>query len=162
LQQWRGPRRNAPPVAEKPLFGYFATLLAIAAGTLAIPAVVSAVLRMSGGLLKKLRSRLVACFAKACLGHCAELPPAGGSAGNRDCMMTAGGNHGGQFSRDGNSMAWKEEVPADFYLRPRRSHSVDRHRQFRRCLRTTLPRAPGVEAVDRLRAYEVSYDGVPP
>jgi len=57
---------------------------------------------------------------------------------------------------------WMEgEVPADFYVRPAGSHSVDRHPTISPELADKFAAIPGVEAVDRLRAYEISYGGVP-
>jgi putative ABC transport system permease protein len=49
---------KAPAVGGRPLFGYLATLFAIAAGTLAIPFLVGAVMKFSGAALKRhLRAR---------------------------------------------------------------------------------------------------------
>jgi len=150
---------KAPPVAGKPLFGYFATLLAIAAGTLAIPAVVSAVLRMSGGLLKKLGvASLLA--SRSLLGSLRRTSVLVGALATAIAMMTAVGIMVGSFRE--TVIQWMEgEVPADFYLRPAGSHSVDRHPTISPLLADNIAALPGVEAVDRLRAYEVSYDGVP-
>ena len=44
---------QAPAVGGKPLFGYLAALLAVSAGTLAIPAAISAVMKISATTLKR-------------------------------------------------------------------------------------------------------------
>ena len=44
---------QAPAVGGKPLLGYLAALLAVSAGTLAIPAAISAVMKISATVLKR-------------------------------------------------------------------------------------------------------------
>ena len=150
---------QASAVAGKPLFGYFATLLAIAAGTLAIPAAVSLVMRAAGGLLKKLGvAALLA--SRSLVGSLRRTSVLVAALATAIAMMTAVGIMVGSFRE--TVIQWMEgEVPADFYLRPAGSHSVDRHPTISPELAERIAKLPGVEAVDRLRAYEVSYDGVP-
>ena len=150
---------KAPPVLGKPLLGYVATVLAIAAGTLAIPAMVSAVLRISGAPLKK--SGVAALLAsRSLLGSLRRTSVLVGALATAIAMMTAVGIMVGSFRE--TVIQWMEgEVPADFYLRPAGGHSVDRHPTISPVLAEKLATLPGVEAVDGLRAYEVSYDGVP-
>ena len=74
--------------------------------------------------------------------------------------MTAVGIMVGSFRT--TVIQWMEgEVPADFYIRPAGGHSVDRHPTISPELADKLATLPGVEAVDRLRAYQISFDGVP-
>ena len=150
---------KAPAVAGKPLFGYLATLLAIAAATLAIPAAVSAALKISGALLKK--SGVAALLAsRSLLGSLRRTSVLVGALATAVAMMTSVGIMVGSFRT--TVIQWMEgEVPADFYLRPAGNPSVDRHPTISPELADKLAALPGVEAVDRLRAYQVDYDGIP-
>ncbi len=148
-----------PAVSGKPLFGYLATLLAIAAGTLAIPAAVNAVMKISSSLLR--RSGVAFLLAsRSLLGSLRRTSVLVGALATSVAMMTAVGIMVGSFRT--TVIQWMEgEVPADFYLRPAGGHSVDRHPTISPELADKLTTLPGVEAVDRLRAYQISYDGVP-
>ena len=148
-----------PAVSGKPLFGYLATLLAITAGTLAIPAAVSIVMKSSGLLLRK--SGVPALLAsRSLLGSLRRTSVLVGALATSVAMMTAVGIMVGSFRT--TVIQWMEgEVPADFYIRPAGGHSVDRHPAISPELAGTLETLPGVEAVDRLRAYQISFDGVP-
>ncbi|HWZ99691.1 MAG TPA: FtsX-like permease family protein [Candidatus Dormibacteraeota bacterium] len=150
---------KAPAVGGKPLFGYFATLLVIAAGTLAIPAAVSTVIRASSRFLKK--SGVAALLAsRSLLGSLRRTSVLVGALATAVAMMTAVGIMVGSFRI--TVIQWMEgEVPADFYVRPAGNPSVDRHPTISPELADKFAALPGVEAVDRLRAYEISYDGVP-
>lgn len=148
-----------PAVAGKPLFGYLATLLAIAAGTLAIPAAVSIVMKFSSALLR--RSGVAVLLAsRSLLGSLRRTSVLVGALATSVAMMTAVGIMVGSFRT--TVIQWMEgEVPADFYIRPAGGHSVDRHPTISLELADKLATLPGVEAVDRLRAYQISFDGVP-
>ncbi|MBS1864908.1 MAG: ABC transporter permease, partial [Acidobacteria bacterium] len=150
---------KAPAIGGKPLFGYFSALLVIVAGTLAIPAAVKLVMHIAGEALKK--SSVAALLAsRSLLGSLRRTSVLVGALATAIAMMTAVGIMVGSFRT--TVIQWMEgEVPADFYLRPAGSHSVDRHPTISPQLAEKLAVLPGVEAVDRLRAYEVSYEGIP-
>jgi len=46
-----------------------------------------------------------------------------------------------------------QQLPADLYIRPAGVPAADRHPPFSRC-RRRYRKLPGIDAVDRLRAYE--------
>jgi putative ABC transport system permease protein len=59
-------------------------------------------------------------------------------------------------------VSWMDnELPADLYLRPAGDVAADRHPTISVELVEKIAALPGVAAVDRLRAYEISYDGMP-
>lgn len=135
---------KAPPVAGKPLFGYFATLLAIAAGSLAIPAIVSGVLSVSGGMLKK-QGVAALLASRSLLGSLRRTSVLVGALATAIAMMTAVGIMVGSFRE--TVIRWMEgEVPADFYLRPAGGHSVDSHPTISSLLADQIAALPGVEA----------------
>jgi putative ABC transport system permease protein len=53
------------------------------------------------------------------------------------------------------------QLPADLYLRPAGSPAADRHPVISPGLAEDIAKIPGVVAVERLRAYEISYEGMP-
>src|SRR5260221_9726469 len=154
-----GAAAKTPAVGGKPLFGYLATLLAIAAGTLAIPSFVRVVINVSGATFK--RTGVAALLAsRSLLGSLRRTSVLVGALATAVAMMTAVGIMVGSFRT--TVIQWMEgEVPAAFYLRPAGNPSVDRHPTISAALADKLATLPGVEAVHRLRAYQVSFDGVP-
>ena len=54
-----------------------------------------------------------------------------------------------------------DELPADLYLRPAGNPAADRHPTLSLELTEKIAALPGVASLDRLRAYEISYDGMP-
>ena len=53
------------------------------------------------------------------------------------------------------------QLPADLYIRPAENPGADRHPTISPGLAEQIAKLPGVAAVDRLRAYEITYDGLP-
>jgi putative ABC transport system permease protein len=150
---------KAPPVNGKPLFGYLATLFAIAAATLALPASISFVLKMSSALLRKFSSAALLA-SRSLLGSLRRTSVLVGALATAIAMMTSVGIMVGSFRT--TVIQWMEsEIPADFYLRPAGNLSVDRHPTISPELADKLSSLPGVEAVDRLRAYQLDYEGIP-
>jgi len=150
---------KAPAIAGKPLFGYLATVFAIAAGTLALPAAITWVLKTSSAILK--RSGVAVLLAsRSLLGSLRRTSVLVGALSTAIAMMISVGIMVGSFRA--TVIQWMEsEVPADFYLRPAGNPTVDSHPTISPELAEKLATLPGVEAVDRLRAYQVDFEGVP-
>jgi putative ABC transport system permease protein len=53
------------------------------------------------------------------------------------------------------------QLPADLYIRPAGSPAADRHPTLSPDLAEKIAALPGVASVDRLRAYEITFDGMP-
>jgi putative ABC transport system permease protein len=150
---------RVPAVGGKPLFGYLATLLVVAAGTLAIPAAVKLAMQSATMILRK-SGISVLLASRSLLGSLRRTSVLVGALATAIAMMTAVGIMVGSFRT--TVIQWMEgELPADFYLQPAGSHSVDRHPTISPKLAQELTALPGVEAVDQLRAYEVSFEGIP-
>jgi putative ABC transport system permease protein len=54
-----------------------------------------------------------------------------------------------------------DQLPADLYLRPAGDPTADRHPTISVELADSIAGLPGVAAIDRLREYEISYEGMP-
>jgi len=151
---------SMPPVAGKPMLGYAATILLIGAGAYAIPAFVNFVSRIFSATLAKLagvEALLASRSLVASLGRTSVLV---GALATAVAMMTSVGIMVGSFRQ--TVVIWMEtQLPADLYLRPAEEAAADRHPTISLDLVEKIPRLPGVAAVERLRAYEISLDGKP-
>jgi putative ABC transport system permease protein len=149
-----------PAIAGKPLLGYLATILLIAASAYAMPALVNFLSWAASGLLKKLvgvEALLAARSLTAALRRTSVLVAALATA---VAMMVSVGIMVGSFRQ--TVVSWmNDQLPADLYLRPAGDPATDRHPTISLELTEKIARLPGVAAVDRLRAYEITYGGMP-
>ena len=149
-----------PALAGKPMFGYAATLLLIAAGAYAIPALISFVSRATSTTIARLagvEALLASRSLVASLGRTSVLV---GALATAVAMMTSVGIMVGSFRQ--TVVNWMEtQLPADLYVRPAGEAAADRHPTISLDLAEKITRLPGVAAVERLRAYEISLDGRP-
>jgi putative ABC transport system permease protein len=151
---------RAPAVSGKPFLGYLATILLVAASALAIPAAVSFATSLSStfmGRLLGIEAMLASRSLAASLRRTSVLVAALSTA---VAMMTAVGVMVGSFRQ--TVVLWMaDELPADLYLRPAGFRATDRHPALTPGLAEKIARVPGVEAIERLRAYEISFQGMP-
>jgi putative ABC transport system permease protein len=149
-----------PPVARKPLFGYLAALLLIIAAAYAIPALVSFLSSLTAQSLRKLlgaEGLLASRSLAASLNRTSVLVAALSTA---IAMMVSVGIMVGSFRQ--TVVTWMNgQLPADLYIRPAGSPAADRHPTLSPDLAGKIAALPGVASVDRLRAYEITYDGMP-
>jgi putative ABC transport system permease protein len=151
---------RAPAVAGKPLFGYLAAFLLVVSSALAMPAFVAAVMSISSPALGKLfgvEALLASRSLSASLRRTSVLVAALSTA---IAMMTSVGIMVGSFRQ--TVVLWmNDELPADLYIRPAGNPSADRHPTISVELADAIAKLPGVQAVDRLRAYEITYENMP-
>ena len=160
----RGRVDRIAPAARRwqAVFGYLAAVLLIGASALAIPALVSGLsARTAGVAAPPVRSggaaRRRAAWRDRCAAHrcwSARCPPPSRCWPRSASWWAA-------FAKP-SSLWMDDRLQADLYLAPavpagRRppSHAVARNR------RPDLQTLPEVAAVDRFRAYEISYQGLP-
>jgi len=75
-------------------------------------------------------------------------------------MMTSVGIMVGSFRE--TMLTWLDrQIRADFYLRPAGEAGVDRHPTIAEEVAQRIEAIPGVEAVDRFRAYPIRFNGLP-
>jgi putative ABC transport system permease protein len=151
---------QAPPIGGKPILGYLSALLLIVASALAIPAFVDGVGRVSSQFLKRafgVEALLASRSLRASLRRTSVLV---GALSTAIAMMTSVGIMVGSFRQ--TVISWmSDQLPADLYLRPASDPAAGRHPTISLDLANTIAALPGVAAVDRLRAYEITYDGLP-
>jgi putative ABC transport system permease protein len=147
-------------IEGKPVFGYLAAVLLVVASALAIPAFTDAILSRSSRWLGKIlgvEALLASQSLSASLRRTSVLV---GALSTAIAMMASVGIMVGSF-RDTVLIWMNDRLPADLYLRPGGAPAPDRHPTVSLELADKISRLPGVAGVDRLRAYEISYDGMP-
>jgi putative ABC transport system permease protein len=151
---------RAPAVAGKPILGYLSALLLIAASALAIPAFVATATRAGSQILQRsfgVEALLASRSLSASLRRTSVLV---GALSTAIAMMTSVGIMVGSFRE--TVVRWMgDQLPADLYIRPAASPGADRHPTISPALADAIAKLPGVAAVERLRAYEIAYDGLP-
>jgi len=151
---------RVPAVSGNPFFGYLAAILLVAASALAVPAAVSFATSLSStfiGRLLGVEAMLATRSLGASLRRTSVLV---GALSTAIAMMTSVGIMVGSFRQ--TVVLWMgDELPADLYLRPFGFRGTDRHPTIAPGLAEKIAEIPGVEAVERLRAYEISFEGMP-
>ncbi len=144
-----------PPFDGKPVFGYLATFLLIAAAALATPAVVLAAARLTRGAFGVEGSLAVRSLA-ASLNRTSVLVAALSTA---VAMMASVGILVGSFRQ--TVLVWMDvQLRADLYLRPAGRSGAGQHPTLAPEVAGRIEALPGVDAVDRFRAYEISFGGL--
>lgn len=149
-----------PAVAGKPILGYVATLLLIAAAAYAMPALVSVISRITGSVLGRLFGVEALLASRSLAASLLRTSVLVGALATAVAMMVSVGIMVGSFRQ--TVVNWMNgQLPADLYLRPAGDPAADRHPTISLDLAEKIAALPGVAAVDRLRAYEISYNGMP-
>jgi putative ABC transport system permease protein len=151
---------RAPAIAGKPLLGYAAALLLIIALALAIPAFVDAAMRAAARPLAKLFGVEALLASRSLAASLRRTSVLVGALATAIAMMTSVGIMVGSFRQ--TVLLWMEDqLPADLYMRPAGTAAADRHPTISVDLVEAISRLQGVAAIDRLREYEISFDGLP-
>jgi putative ABC transport system permease protein len=151
---------RAPAIGGKPLFGYFASLLLIVASAFAMPAIVDAIAGLSSRLLKKVLGVEAVLASRSLSSSLRRTSVLVGALSTAIAMMTAVGIMVGSFRE--TVLRWMgDQLPADLYMRPAGTPAADRHPTIDVELTEKIAQLPEVAAIDRLREYEISYEGMP-
>jgi putative ABC transport system permease protein len=150
----------APPVAGLPLFGYAAALLLVAAAAFAMPALVHGLTGISSAALRKLLGVEAMLAARSLNGSLRRTAVLVGALTTAVAMMASVGIMVGSF-RETVNLWMGNQLQADFYLRPAGDVAPEEHPTIDPDLSERLEHIPGVAFVDRFRAYEISYQGLP-
>src|SRR5215467_10198079 len=149
-----------PPVGGKPVFGYCAALLAVAAGVFAIPIATDLAMRVSSHVLPKLLRVEALLASRSLSGSLRRTSVLVAALSTAVSMTTAVAIMVGSF-RETVILWMHTELPADLYLRPAGNPATDQHPLISPEFADGLAKLPGVHAVQRLRAYEISYQDMP-
>jgi putative ABC transport system permease protein len=151
---------RAPAVASKPYFGYAACIALIIAMTLAIPAFVILVTRLFSRWLGRQLGVEALLASRSLYGSLRRTSVLIAALSTAIAMMVSVGIMVGSFRE--TVAAWMEaELPADLYIRPAGDPASDRHPTLSPDLAGRIASLPNVAGIDRLRAYEIQFDGLP-
>ena len=150
----------APPVEGKPLFGYLAALLLIAGAALATPALVTWLIRLASGAVERLMGVEGLLASRSLLGSLARTAVLVSTLSTAVAMMASVGIMVGSF-RDTVGVWLENRLGADLYLRPAGPAGIDSHPTLDPGLADRIESLDEVSAVDRFRAYPISYNGLP-
>ncbi len=149
-----------PAVDGKPLFGYLAALLLIAASALSTPAIIKLLAGGSPATLRRILGVEAMLGARSLAGSLSRTAVLVGALSTAVAMMVSVGVMVGSFRE--TVVLWLDnQLQADLYLRPAGSGSADRIPTMPAGLADAIERLPGVAAVDRFRLYDISYNGRP-
>jgi putative ABC transport system permease protein len=148
------------PVAGKPLFGYLAAVLMIGASALAMPSAVAALTGMTAIATGRLFGVEALLASRSLVGSLRRTSVLVGALSTAVAMLAAVGIMVGSFRE--TVVQWMgDRIQADFYLRPAVPAGPDRHPTLAPEIADRLGAVPEVAAVDRLRSYEIVYEGLP-
>ncbi len=149
-----------PAVQGKPLWGYLSAVLLIVTSALAIPAAVSGLSSASARVLPKLLGVEALLALRSLSGSLRRTAVLVGALSTAIAMMSAVGIMVGSFRQ--TVLIWMgDRLQADLYLRPAGSPAADRHPSISADLPDRIRRLPEVDTIDRFRAYEIAYEGLP-
>ncbi len=151
---------KAPAIAGKPLFGYLSAILFIGASAMAMPAIVELILLAGTRVLRSVLGVEALLASRSLVGSLRRTAVLVGALSTAIAMMTSVGIMVGSFRQ--TVVVWMDsQLPADLYLRPAGNPGIDKHPTISIDLTNRIERLPGVEAVDRFRSYDISYQGMP-
>lgn len=149
-----------PPIGSKPIFGYLAALLLVAASSLVIPAVTDFFVALAARALRRFLGVEVFLASQSLSGALRRTSVLVAALSTAVAMMASVGIMVGSF-RETVRIWMQNRLPADFYLGPAVKPAPDRHPTLSLQLASEISQLPDVVGVDRLRAYEISYGGMP-
>jgi putative ABC transport system permease protein len=151
---------KVPAIAGKPLFGYLSAILFIGASAMAMPAIVELILVIATRALRSLFGIEALLASRSLVGSLRRTAVLVGALSTAIAMMTSVGIMVGSFRQ--TVVVWMDsQLPADLYLRPAGNPGIDKHPTISIDLANRIEKLPGVEAVDRFRSYDISYQGMP-
>lgn len=146
-----------PPLGGKPVLGYLAAVLLIAATALAMPALIDAVARLNLARLAGVETLIALRGLRASLGRSSVLA---GALATAAAMTIAVAVLVGSF-RETVSLWLEQQLSADFYLQPAAAAGAGRDATLDPALADELARLEAVAEVERFRAYDISFNGLP-
>jgi putative ABC transport system permease protein len=150
----------APAISGRPLLGYLAVVLLVVASALMIPTFVPALTSFSSKLLGRMLGVEALLASRSLSASLRRTSVLVGALSTAIAMMISVGIMVGSFRE--TVLLWMDnQLPADLYIRPAGNPGADRHPTISLGLAEQIATLPGVAGVDRLRAYEISYDGMP-
>lgn len=147
---------QTPPIGGNPVGGYVAAFLAIAAASLAAPAVVVAVHWLSRNALRRRVEALLA--GRSLAASLARTSVVVAALATAIAMMASVGIMVSSF-RETVSLWLDVQLRADLYIRPDAPSGAGRYPPMPGGVSARIAAIPGVDAVDEFRAFDLTYRG---
>ena len=151
---------QAPAIGGKPLLGYLSALLFVGAAAFLAPLVVYRATSAGSIALRRLLGVEALLASRSLGGSLRRTSVLVAALATAIAMMTSVGIMVGSFRQ--TVLTWLDsELPADLYLAPAGAMGGDLHPTIAPEVADRIAETPGVESVNRLRAYEIQYQGLP-
>jgi putative ABC transport system permease protein len=151
---------QGPPIGGKPLLGYVSALLFVGSAAMLAPLVVYRATSAASSMLGRAFGVEALLASRSLGGSLRRTSVLVGALATAIAMMTSVGIMVGSFRQ--TMLTWLEnELPADLYLAPAGAMGGDLHPTIAPEVADRLAAVPGVGNVNRLRAYEIQYQGLP-
>ena len=158
LCAWIASRQD--PIGGKPVFGYLAAALLLAASAFAIPAALSAFARLAAIVAQRLFGVEALLASRALAGSLRRTSVLAAALSTAIAMLAAVGIMVGSFRK--TVVLWMgDRIQADFYVRPAVPNGPDRFPIMSPEIPNRLSGLPNVAAVEQLRSYPIVYDSLP-
>jgi putative ABC transport system permease protein len=144
------------PVDRRPVFGYVAALLLIAASAMATPALVAAASRLWRSGIRAVLGVEAMLAARSLAASLNRTSVLAGALSTAVAMMAAVGIMVGSF-RETVAVWLHQQLRADLYIRPFGGRGAVLPPDFAQALEAV----PGVAAVEPFRVYDISFNGLP-
>ena len=142
------------------MFGYLSAILLIGASAAAIPALVAGASSALVGAMRAVFGVEALLATRGLAGSLRRTSVLVAALSTALAMLVAVGIMVGSFRE--TVLVWMEDrLQADLYLRPASPPGTDRHPTMSPQIPHDLAKLPEVAATDTLRAYEISYQGLP-
>ncbi|HLH42941.1 MAG TPA: ABC transporter permease [Bryobacteraceae bacterium] len=158
LCAWIAARQDA--IAGKPVFGYLAAALLLAASALALPAALWAFARLAAALAEPIFGVEALLASRALAASLRRTSVLAAALSTAVAMLTAVGIMVGSF-RETVVLWMGDRVQADFYVRPAAPNGPDRFPTLSPEIPAELHGLPDVAEVEQLRSYPIVYDSLP-
>jgi len=149
---------QARPIDGKPVAGYAATLLAVAAMALAAPAVVTGLAAVTRGVSRWLFGPEGLLAVRGLAASLARTSVVVGALATAIAMMASVGIMVGSFRE--TVIVWLDaQLRADLYVRPAARAGAGEHPALSAEIAGVVSGVPGVESIDVFHALEFEYEG---
>jgi putative ABC transport system permease protein len=155
---WVAAQQDA--VNGKPIYGYLCAVLAITASALLIPALVSSLAVATAGVIRRMFGVEALLATRSLAGSLRRTSVLVAALSTAIAVLTAVGIMVGSFRE--TVIVWMGDIlQADLFLAPAVPAGADRHPTMSAEIPGELMQLPEVKAIDRLRTYEIRYQGLP-
>lgn len=149
-----------PPIHRLPVFGFISVLVLVAAASLLIPPAIALFAKAAAGPLRRVFGVEAVIALRALRASVRRTSVLTAALGTAVAMAAAIAIMVGSFRE--TVLVWmNNQLRADLYLRPAGPSNAGEQATMPDSVADAIARIPGVAGIDRFRAYQIVYDGMP-